>query len=214
MKKIAVIDYGIGNIYSVTKALNKFTNDWVVTEDPSVIEDASAIILPGVGAFHAGMKGLKARKLTQPLKKFAQSGKPVLGICLGAQILLSKGYEFGEYEGLGIIEGSTVPFPKLKEGTKIPHIGWNAVYGDKWKDTILDNIEKDEDMYFVHSFILDPENEEDIFTLSEYGGHEFVSAIKKGNVYGLQFHPEKSAEYGLSIIKNFVELAQICYNTH
>jgi glutamine amidotransferase len=160
------------------------------------------------------MEGLKKRGLIESIKKFAQSGKPVLGICLGAQILLSKGYEFGEYEGLGIIEGSAVPFPKLKEGTKIPHIGWNKIYPQEnksWENTILDNIKKDEDMYFVHSFILEPKNTENIFTLSEYGGHEFASAIRKDNVYGLQFHPEKSAETGLLIIKNFVEM---CYNAH
>jgi len=209
--KIAVIDYGIGNLYSVTKALNKFTDSWMITEDPAVIEASSAVILPGVGAFHAGMEGLKLRGLIEPIRKFAKSGRPVLGICLGAQILLSAGYEFGEHKGLDIIEGSAVPFPKLAQGTKIPHIGWNTIYSDddkSWDETILDGINKDENMYFVHSFILEPKQKENIFTLSKYGGYTFTSAIKKDNIYGCQFHPEKSGEAGLSIIKNFVDLAQ------
>lgn len=206
--KISIIDYGIGNLYSVTKAFRKFSDNAVITEEPEIIMSSDAIVLPGVGSFELGMKGIELRGLKNVIKEFADSGKPVLGICLGAQIMLTKGYEFGIFNGLDLISGEVVPFPKLIPGTKIPHIGWNGVYhhDNSWDKTILKSIDKNDNVYFVHSFILEPSSKENILALAKYGGHEFCSVINKGNIYGCQFHPEKSGEVGLKIIKDFVKL--------
>src|SRR3989344_266135 len=161
-KKIAIIDYGVGNLYSVKKALDKFSGNVFITEEPEKLLSADAIILPGVGSFEAGIEGLRIRNLIQPVKKFASTGKPILGICLGAQLLLGKGYEFGTFNGLDIIPGKVVRFPKLKE--KVPHIGWDGIYKvssgklkvESWKKTILDSVKENSDAYFIHSYILRP----------------------------------------------------------
>jgi len=210
--KITIIDYGICNLYSIAKAFRGFTEDCVVTEDPSVVEASDAIILPGVGAFKAGMEGLKIRGLIKSVKEFASSGRPILGICLGAQLLLSQGREFETYNGLDIIKGEVIPFSDLgniKAGVKIPHIGWNEIRkpaGISWDDTILDTTVEGSHMYFVHSYVLQPRYKEDIFALTEYEGIEFCSAIRKDNIYGCQFHPEKSGELGLKIIRDFIKI--------
>ena len=206
--KISIIDYGVGNLYSVIKAFRKFSDNTSVTEEPEEIRSSDAIVLPGVGSFELGMKGIKLRGLEDVIKEFAASGKPVLGICLGAQMMLAKGYEFGTFDGLDLISGQVVPFPKLIPGTKTPHIGWNSIYrhDNPWDDTILKSINKNDNVYFVHSFILEPSSKENILALTRYGDCEFCSAIKKGNIYGCQFHPEKSGEIGMKIIKDFIGL--------
>lgn len=206
--KISIIDYGVGNLYSVVNAFKKFSGNVAITEEPETIKTSDAIVLPGVGSFELGMKGIELRGLKNAIKEFADSGRPVLGICLGAQIMLTKGYEFGIFDGLDLISGQVVHFPKLILGTKTPHIGWNGIYrGDNpWDGTILRSIDKDDNVYFVHSFFLEPSNKENILALTKYGGREFCSVVKKGNIYGCQFHPEKSGEIGLRIIKDFIEL--------
>src|SRR3989344_612041 len=136
MPKICIIDYGVGNIYNAMKGLRRFTDDVVLTEDPSEVENADALVLPGQGSFEAGMRGLRLRGLFDAVKRAAEKGKPILGICLGAQLLLEKGFEFGEWEGLGIIPGAVVRFPPLGDGAKTPHMGWNAIEEavlGKWK---------------------------------------------------------------------------------
>lgn len=206
---ILIVDYGVGNLYSLQKAFRRCGADAGVSENAEDIRNADALVLPGVGSFEAGMRGLKVRNLIEPVKLFAHSGKPVLGICLGAQLLLSKGFEFGEFDGLGIIPGSVKRFPDLPRETKIPHIGWNHILlpaADVWNKTILDNIPEDSTTYFVHSYVLNPEKPEHWFTKTIYGGYEFCSAVRKGNIYGTQFHPEKSGAVGLKIIQNFVTL--------
>lgn len=204
-KKIAIIDYGVGNLYSLLKAFKHFGADAFITESAEDILSSDAVVLPGVGAFKSGMEGLKIRGLIKTVRDYAKTEKPMLGICLGAQLILSKGYEFGESGGLNIIKGKVVKFPKLKE--KVPHIGWNEIYGNKkWDKTILENIKKNSDVYFVHSYILKPDKKEDILSLAKYGDYEFCSAIKRGNIYGCQFHPEKSGKLGLKIIENFINL--------
>lgn len=209
-KKIVIIDYGLGNLYSLYKALKRYSDDIVISDNPKDISSADAVIIPGVGAFAVGMQGLKKRNLVDVLIDFAASGKPMMGICLGAQLLLSKGFEFGEYDGLNIISGKVQIFPKeVSQREKIPHIGWSSINPPKmvkWNNTIFSNINNQANIYFVHSYIMIPERVENIFALAEYGGLKFCAAVKKGNIYGIQFHPEKSGEVGLTIIKNFINL--------
>ena len=203
---VAIIDYGVGNLHSVLNACKQFTTNVVITEDPLVIQSARSIILPGVGSFGAGMEGLNIRNLTQTVINFARSGKPVLGICLGAQLLLSKGFEFGEWDGLGLIPGKVVRFPEGKT-PRLPHIGWNALYGFSTQDgSLLAGIEEGADVYFVHSYTLVPDDKANIVATARYGDVEFAAVIRKGAIWGCQFHPEKSSNVGIHIIKNFINL--------
>lgn len=208
-KDIVIVDYGLGNIHSLIKAFLHFDKKVVLTKDPHIIQNSSGIILPGVGAFAAGMRELQARNLVHVIRQAAQEGKPILGICLGAQLLLSEGHEFGVHAGLDIIPGKVLQFDTRKCHEKIPQIGWNllaAPTGVSWKSTILQPIQSKDQMYFVHSYFLQPEKKENEFAFTNYGGFEFCSVVKKGNIYGCQFHPEKSGKSGLSVIKNFIEL--------
>lgn len=192
-KKIVIVDYGVGNLYSLEKAFRFCGITPLISEDAADVAVADALVLPGVGSFEAGMRGLRARELIVPVKKFASSGKSLLGICLGAQLMLTKGYEFGEWDGLDIIHGAVKPFPQTAE--KVPHIGWNTVVEGKRRF----------DAYFLHSYILAPDNPEDIWGVTEYGGFRFCSETRKGAVFGVQFHPEKSGESGLSILRQFIQ---------
>lgn len=207
--KITIVDYGVGNLQSLKKAFAHFGVDALVSEDAKEIEASDAIVLPGVGSFEAGIRGLKIRGLIGAVQAFAASGKPMLGICLGAQLLLEKGHEFGVFDGLGIIEGEVVHFDQTAVKEKIPEVGWNAVYPPadvSWKGGILDSQEQPL-MYFTHSYIFAPRRKESIFGLTTYGGAEYCSVIRKGNVYGCQFHPEKSGEAGLRLIEKFIQLS-------
>ncbi len=215
MKKkvtIAIIDYGLGNLYSLGKALQLFADKVFITDNPKIISSSDGVIFPGVGAFAAGMRGIEEKKLAEPIRRFAESGKPMLGICLGAQLMLSKGFEFGEHSGLGLIPGKVEIFSKaVAKKEKIPNIGWLEIYPPKkkdWEETIMDGILAKSEVYFVHSYIMVPDKVENILSEAEYGGLPFCSVIKKGNIYGTQFHPEKSGEVGLKIIENFVSIAE------
>jgi len=207
--KIAIVDYGVGNLYNLVRAFEFFGIKAIITEDSKILKEADAIVLPGVGSFEAGMRGLEIRGLVETIKETAETGKPMLGICLGAQLMLSEGHEFGTFKGLNIIEGKVVNFPNLDNNEKVPHVGWNTIFPKKegsWKNTMLDFFDRNNSFYFVHSYILEPTQEENIFALTKYGGHTFCSIIKKGNIYGCQFHPEKSGEVGLKLINNFINL--------
>lgn len=194
-------------MFSIAKACRRFTDDVSITEDPAAILSSDALILPGVGSFGAGMEGLKVRGLISAVKEFAASGKPMLGICLGAQLMLDKGFEFGEFDGLGLVPGNVVKFPELEPGTKMPHIGWNTVsFPDvaKTENRLFRSTGENPSVYFVHSYIFQPNDRNLILALTDYGGHTFCSAFQRGKIFGCQFHPEKSGEVGLQIIKNFV----------
>jgi glutamine amidotransferase len=203
---ITIIDYGMGNLRSVQKAFEKFCSNVVVSSSAKDILKADKIVLPGVGAFKTAMDELKKRGLIQPIKASIKEGKPFLGICLGLQLLFSESEEGKKIKGLDIIEGKVRKF-KEKDGLKIPHMGWNIVKSKvKSKNSkILYGIEKNSYMYFVHSYYVAPKDKSVILCETDYGGN-FTSGVHKDNIWGLQFHPEKSQSIGLKIVENFVNL--------
>lgn len=202
---IVIIDSGVGNIWSVLKAVHRYAPNARLTEDKADVETADAIILPGVGTFKAGMDGLRVRGLIESIQEAGKRGVPILGICLGAQLLLEKGYEFGEHEGLGLIKGEVKVFPALPEGIKVPAIGWQKIdvstagHGNPLFEGITNPF-----FYFVHSYVLMPEQDENSLATTTYGDYVYSAVVGKGTIYGTQFHPEKSAETGLKLIENFI----------
>jgi len=202
---IAIIDYGVGNLFSLKSSLSMIGAQAVVSGDAAVIRAAERIILPGVGAFGDAKKKLADTGLDAVLLDEAAKGKPVMGICLGMQMLFEKSYEYGEHEGLGLIPGEVVPMTgKLPAGLKVPHIGWNALEISR-KDHPLMKYTKDGDcVYFVHSFYAENCKANTLAT-AEYG-IDVTAAVAKDNVMGCQFHPEKSGTVGLNILRAFCEL--------
>lgn len=210
-KIVSVIDYGLGNIKSVINGFNYLGYEVKIVKSPEEIEDAELLVLPGVGAFEDGMNGLKERNLIKSIQKYALSGKPLLGICLGMQLFMSNSEEFGFHEGLNLIEGSVCRFKDplliLDNGYRVPQIGWNTInpggLGEEWAQTILRDVPFDSEMYFVHSYCPIPKKSENILANTNYFSQEFCSIVRKGNTYGCQFHPEKSGIVGLKILENF-----------
>ena len=225
---IAIIDYGMGNLRSVEKAFEKVGYDTVVTDKPEIIENADKIVLPGVGAFKDAIDGLQERNLIEPIKNHIKQNKLFLGICLGLHLLFTRSHEDGVHEGLDIVPGEVVRFnadrlnmdntdgqrevagslgelPVVnRQKLKIPHMGWNTIR-EKKDVSILKGLPADPYMYFVHSYFVVPDRAEVIATETEYG-LPFVSMISIDNIFAMQFHPEKSQQYGLAILKNFGEL--------
>ena len=200
---IAVIDYGVGNLFSLCSSLRRIGASVEVTSDPDVIRKADKLILPGVGAFADAAKKLRDSGLDKVIKEQAREGKEIMGICLGMQMLFEKSYEFGEYEGLGLLKGSVIPMEgTIPKDLKIPHIGWNELHFAR-ESKLLRYIKEGDWVYFVHSFYVDPAAESVVAT-AEYG-KEVTAAVQKGNVMGCQFHPEKSGEVGLNILRAFCE---------
>jgi glutamine amidotransferase len=200
MKKIIIIDYGLGNLRSVYRGLEKSGAGPLISSDPEEISAAEGIVLPGVGAFRDGMEQLGGIKETLTE---AAAHVPVLGICLGMQMLLDWSEEHGMHRGLSLIPGTVKRFPR-KKGYKIPHMGWNSLQNVRNGDPLLEGLSDGEYVYFVHSFYADPEPEYRIATTDYVCS--FSSAIGKGQVYGVQFHPEKSGSVGIRILKNFIEM--------
>ncbi len=203
---ITIIDYNMGNIASIENMLKKIGETTIVSKDPSMIKEAEKIILPGVGAFDYGMKNLNNLGITDILKKKVyEDNTPLLGICLGMQ-LLTQNSEEGILPGLGVINAKTVKFKQEygEQKFRIPHMGWD--YITIKNDSILfNNFTNEMRFYFVHSYFVECENENNVLAKTEYG-HEFASVIGEGNIFGVQFHPEKSHSYGMKLLKNFVEM--------
>ena len=204
---IAIMDYGVGNLFSLKSSLAQLGQDTVVTADPDTIRKADRLILPGVGAFADAIAKLRESGMEQVVLEEAANGKPLLGICLGMQMLLEKSYEYGEHAGLGLIGGSVKPIaPMIGEGLKVPHIGWNRLIfpKEKEKSKLFQYINAGDCVYFVHSYA-GVDCDAFVSARTEYGA-ELTAAVEHGNVYGTQFHPEKSGEVGLQILKAFCEL--------
>lgn len=208
-KDIVIVDYDVGNIHSLKKAFLNFGQTAILSNNPKIIEKAGGVVLPGVGAFAAAMNGLKKHNLVDSLKRIAEENKPLLGICVGAQLFFTEGHEFGIHKGLDIVRGKVVKFSPSECREKIPQVGWNSVYPPaekSWTGTIFEHLKPEDQLYFVHSFFFKPDNKSHILSMTNYGGFEFCSAVKKGNVYGCQFHPEKSGKVGLAIIQDFIKI--------
>ncbi|HCG74189.1 MAG TPA: imidazole glycerol phosphate synthase subunit HisH [Nitrospina sp.] len=205
---IAIIDYGMGNLRSVQKGFEAVGAKAIVTSDSKKILSARSVVLPGVGAFKACMDNLEKFDLIDTVKQSVQSGKPFLGICLGLQLLFSQAEEFGSVSGLGILKGKVVGFkdaPNSGDPLKIPHMGWNNVEV-KPSHPLFDSVPNQSYFYFVHSYYVVPEDRATVATTTNYG-IEFVSGIHHENIHAFQFHPEKSQQLGLTVLKNFSRLS-------
>lgn len=201
---IAIIDYGVGNLFSLKSSFAAIGQEAVVTSDPAVIEAADRVILPGVGAFGDAAQKLRQSGMAQVVKDQAAKGKPIMGICLGMQLLFDKSCEYGEHEGLGLIHGNIRPISEIiKRGLKIPHIGWNALIMKK-QSALFKYLGEGDCVYFVHSYYA-ADCDENTTATAEYSA-ELTASVENGNVYGCQFHPEKSGEVGLNILRAFCEI--------
>ncbi len=198
---ITIVDYGVGNLKSVDKAFQHLGFKSMITSNRKSIDQSDAIVLPGVGAFKDAMDQLQKSNLAECIKENAEKRKPILGICLGMQLLYEKSYEDGEWEGLGLLSGEIV---KFKSNFKIPHMGWNRLTR-KQDDPLGINIQDGEYVYFVHSYYLKTHAQEDILFCTDYDV-EVPAIVRKGNIVGMQFHPEKSGDTGLKLLKNFGEM--------
>lgn len=211
MSEVAVIDYGLGNLHSVARAIEQVGGQVRFVDSRAGIEGAQRLILPGVGAFAAGMAGLQDRHLVDAIRRYADSGRPLMGICLGMQMLLERSHEFGVHEGLGIIPGSVVKVQPLERAdirAKIPHVGWGGLLPSRagaWQGTAFENVKSGESAYFVHSYMASPAHSEHRLADIVYGGVDICAAVRRDAVIGCQFHPEKSGPTGLKILKSFVE---------
>ena len=217
--KISIVDYSLGNLESIRLAFAHVGVEATVTGDPAELRDAPALILPGVGAFGNAMKALEHRGLVDVLHEFAASGRPLVGICLGMQLLLDGSEEFGDHAGLGLIPGRVLRFPspgrdsdgRLEHGAKVPQVGWNRVEPPRgrptaWKGSPLEGITPGAYLYFMHSLYAAPDSASDVLGETKYAGVRFCSALQRDNLIGFQFHPERSSEVGLAIYKNLARM--------
>ena len=198
-----IADYGRGNLRSLKNALDRIGMETEISSSPQKIMRADSLIIPGVGAFADAMDAMDAAGLTQVIKDFAKSGKYLLGICLGMQLLYEKGYEYGEREGLGLIKGS-IRYLDIEE--KVPHMGWNDLKFEKDSDPVLRKIKEGEYVYFVHSYYADSDGSE-IVAFTEYG-KKIPAIVRQGNIYGMQFHPEKSGDTGERLLEAYRDIVE------
>ena len=211
-RSVVVVDYGIGNLLSVRRAFEQVEAEVELSDDPDRIARAGRLVIPGVGAFGDCVGELRRRALVEPVREAMASGRPCLGICVGMQMLLEASEEFGAHEGLGVIAGRVVAIPRhAADGTahKVPFVGWASLRPAglaEWRGTILDGLEPDAAAYFVHSYAAHPANEARRLADSDYDGLRICAALRRDNVFGCQFHPEKSGPVGLRIVANFMAL--------
>ena len=213
---VAIVDYGMGNLYSVQQACRTVGLSATITSSPEEVVAARAVILPGVGAYPDAMATLERLGLASAIREVATSGRPLFGICLGMQLIMSESEEFGRHAGLGIVPGRVLKLPNEERGVtvKVPQIGWTAVHrptraaagGDAWRGTFLDGTQNAEPMYFVHSYFVAPERDDAAIAVSRYGDVEFCSALAVANVMACQFHPERSGRAGLHLYQNLARL--------
>ena len=214
--KVTVIDYGVGNLLSVIRGLEKCGANVILTDSPDLVINAERLILPGVGAFGDAIDTLRKLDLIQVLQEVALSTKPFIGICLGMHLLMDESQEFGSHKGLGIIKGCVIRFDNFQEVSgkrlKVPHVGWNRIYKknnsnrDLWSNSILEGLTDGEFMYFVHSFYVKPDDPKLILSTSEYGNIELCSSLQYRNIIACQFHPERSGLRGLHIYRNLASI--------
>lgn len=201
---IHIVDYGMGNLRSVQKAFERLGVDAVITDSPTTLADAPALVLPGVGAFRDAIAALKQHDLVGPIRDHIAADRPFLGICLGLQLLFDVSYEDGDYEGLGIVPGEVVRF-QSQPGLRIPHMGWNTLQFKQPHD-LFAGIDDGSHFYFVHSYHVVPQDESVVAARTDHGG-PFVAAVARGNMMATQFHPEKSQDNGRRLFENFAELS-------
>jgi len=207
--RVTVVDYGLGNLHSVVKAFAFVGAEVDVAGDGETVARAERLVLPGVGAFADGMAGLRRHGQVAALREFAASGRPVIGICLGAQLLLGESEEFGRHKGLGIISGRVVMIPAGE--AKVPHVGWGQMRPPTkraWEGTLLGDMAQGTWAYFVHSLHCVPEDTADVLATVQHGPHELTAVVRRRNVTGFQFHPEKSGQQGLAILRSFLNIAR------
>ena len=215
ISEVVIIDYKLGNLFSIKQAIQKFGVNAVVTNELDVINSAKAIVLPGVGAFGHAMNQLRRSRLDEALVSAANKGVPLFGICLGMQLLCSQSEEYGEHKGLGIIPGTVKKFPsKDSSGNKVrvPSIGWRTLIPNpinNWDNSPFSQLNPEDDLYFVHSYHVAPDNPESILAESIYSEKKYCAAIKYQNIFSTQFHPEKSGKVGLQIIKNWLDSLEV-----
>ena len=204
--KIGIIDYGLCNLLNVKNAIKYLGANAEIIDTPESIENQSHIILPGVGAFKNGMRGLIIRNLVDSIKNHVLDDKPFLGICLGMQMMLNKSYEYGEIEGLNLVDGEVIKIPNRNSANKkhkIPHIGWNEI---NYQNNKSKKISNNKSVYFVHSYMANCKDKENVIATTDYNGVKIEAIINNKNAYGCQFHPEKSGDAGLDILNNFINL--------
>lgn len=212
MAKITIVDYGIGNLLSVQRSLEFCGASVTVSDNPKTILESSRLILPGVGAFGNAMTALAERNLIEPIQEVALRGKPLMGICLGMQLLLSESLEFGQTQGLNLIPGNVVPIKNYAingQQLRVPHIGWSSLtpcFDGGWQHPLLKGNMEGDAMYFVHSFMSIPNNPSSCLVKCDYGGNDIPAIIERENIFGCQFHPEKSGEAGLRLLRSFCNL--------
>lgn len=206
MKKIAILDYGIGNLLSIKRSIEQYPVAADIIHEPDQMHSFDAVILPGVGAFKDGMIELTKNNFIHAINAFVTQNKPLLGICLGMQLLFEYSEEFGHYPGLGLVEGGVVKLPSLTINNvpqRIPHVGWSQVL--PLQDSLFSALPSNREYYFCHSYAAKPISQKIIIANYQYGGHNITAAIKQNNIYGFQFHPEKSARAGLVLIEKFLQ---------
>ncbi|MFZ6755172.1 imidazole glycerol phosphate synthase subunit HisH [Undibacterium sp. Dicai25W] len=207
---VTLIDYGLGNLLSVARAFEHCGAKVVLSHDPSEIEHAERLVLPGVGAFADGMHELRERGLVDPIRRYAESDRPLLGICLGMQMLVTTSEEFGEHKGLDLIPGRARAIPQMATNgvaLKIPHIGWSALHRPEhadWQGSLLVDTAPGSSVYLVHSFAVETDDQSHLVSYCNYGGHSIAATIQRGAVVGCQFHPEKSGPEGLRMLAAFM----------